>query len=279
MELAATELYLGTGAAPGPGVPHPESYDYLEAATRWANAYMTAADAGQDSLNLYDVAGFAHYDLYRAMVDSGNAHNLYVNAGGVLNDMRDQLRLGSKLGARDAFGLANSSGDVDPVPHALGYAAEARLYDELLGRPVFEGLASTELGWLLGANAWGSSFVVGAGSQFPRCLAHQVANLEGSLDGQGALLAGAIVDGPTDASNLRGLGAPDGYRPCPARGNPFRTFDSGRFRYLDSVRSPATSEPADDYGALGLFAFAQAAAAPVKAPFLDVARVRAKPAR
>jgi endoglucanase len=30
---------------------------------------------------------------------------------------------------------------------------------------------------ILGANAWGSSFIVGDGSTFPNCIQHQVANL------------------------------------------------------------------------------------------------------
>jgi hypothetical protein len=34
------------------------------------------------------------------------------------------------------------------------------------------------LGNILGANAWGSSFIVGDGRTFPRCLQHQVANLD-----------------------------------------------------------------------------------------------------
>jgi hypothetical protein len=261
MELAAIELHLSTRALGAPDPPHSGMDDYLQQATFWADQYTSSSRAGQDSLNIYDLSGIAHFDLYREMVATGHTTDLFTNARDVLGDMRDQLRLGRKLGGRDAFGLANTSGNLDPVPHALGYAVESRLYDALVGRPDFERLASSELDWVLGGNAWGASFVVGAGRSFPRCLAHQAANLSGSLTGRGRLLLGAVVDGPTAASNLTGLGAPDGYRRCPRTGaGPYRPFDSANFRYLDSVVSSDTSEPADDYSALGLLAFAQAAA-------------------
>ena len=93
-------------------------------------------------------------------------------------------------------------------------------------------------------------------------LAHQVANLEGALQGaRGPSLLGAVVNGPTAAFNVRTLGAPSGFRRCPSHaGDPHRLFDTRRFAYLDDVTSPATSEPADDSAALALLAFAQQAA-------------------
>lgn len=260
MELAAIELYLATRSVRTRDLPHRERYDYLEPAATWADAYMSAPDAGQDSLNLYDVSALAHSDLYRVMVATHNTTNLETNASDVLADLRDQLRLGAHLASREPFGLANPATNVDTVPHALGYAVEARLYDDLVRRPVFAPLAQHELDWVLGANPWGTSFVVGAGSAFPRCLSHQVANLAGSPDGRGALLLGATVDGPTSARDLGPIGAPDGFRRCPARGgNAYRRFDADGLHYLDDVRSPSTSEPADDITALALVAFAQSA--------------------
>ncbi len=118
--------------------------------------------------------------------------------------------------------MSDVDGIVDSVPHALGYALEARWYDELTHSHRFEGLATAQRDWVLGHNAWGSSFVVGAGSTFPHCLQHQIANLAGSLSGSGALLLGATVDGP------------------------------------NAIAAPST-EPTDDYTALALAAFAQEA--------------------
>jgi hypothetical protein len=125
---------------------------------------------------------------------------------------------------------------------------------------------------VLGRNPWGSSFVIGAGSTFPHCAAHQVANLSGSLDGRGALLAGGVVDGATDPGNLRNLGAPDGYRPCPSPGqpDPFTAFDRKDFGYLDSVLSASSTEPSDDYVALAALAFAQQAHQRARAPALHI---------
>ena len=56
MELAATELYLATLYIRSADLPHREPYNFLEAASRWANGYQASARGGQDSLNLYDVA-------------------------------------------------------------------------------------------------------------------------------------------------------------------------------------------------------------------------------
>ena len=93
---------------------------------------------------------------------------------------------------------------------------------------------------------------------FPHCLAHQVANLSGSLNGDAPILAGAVVEGPTRWS-LGSLGAHGSYRRCTAGRTTFASFDGRGFRYLDDVRSSSTSEPADDITSLSLLAFAQEA--------------------
>jgi endoglucanase len=263
MELAAAELYIATLADHGPGLRHTDAYYYVEPAATWANAYITnLRNQGlSDSLNLRDVSGLAHYELYRIMEATGNTHNLQTDASQLLTDLSDQLTSGARVARRDPFRLADADEPADTVSHALGYAIEARLYDQLIGRPRFEALAANQLDWALGQNPWGSSFVTGAGTAFPTCLSHQVANLRGALrpDG-GPILKGAVVNGPNAAGAIT-LGAPDGYRPCPAGGrNPYRAFDARGFAYRDDVRSPTTSEPADDAAALGMLAFAQRAA-------------------
>jgi hypothetical protein len=275
LELAAVELYLaGIKLRADHDLPHPKPFYYVEPAATWADAYMSNRGGGTDSLNLYDVASLAHYDLYRVIVATHNTTNLETNASAILKDLYDQLALAQQLATGSPFGIADPATNLDTVPHALGYAIEARVYDELVGQPVFESLAQTQLDWVLGQNAWGSSFVVGAGATFPHCLAHQVANLSGSLTGRGALLAGGVVDGATDPANLRDLGAPDGYRPCPGAGqpNPFAAFDRRDFGYLDSVLSASSSEPSDDYVALAALAFAQQAHQRARAPALSIPR-------
>ncbi len=259
MELAAIELYLASLLAHAVQIPHPNPYDYLKSASSWADGYMSSRLAGEDSLNLYDVAPLAHYDLYRAMVATGHRTDLYTNASDVLGDLHDQLRLAMKLARTGPLGLADPATPDDTVAHALGYAVEARLYDALTRSRAYEDFAQQQLSWVLGANPWGSSFVVGAGSLFPRCLAHQVANLSGSLSSRGPILTGAVVAGPTGAGDIGSLGAPDGYRRCSARSAAYASFDGHGFRYLDDVRSSSTSEPSDDFVSLSVMAFAQEA--------------------
>jgi hypothetical protein len=58
MELAAIELYKATN-----------ENAYLTDAMSWATDYNANSD--QDILNLYDVAGLAHYELYKVLATQG----------------------------------------------------------------------------------------------------------------------------------------------------------------------------------------------------------------
>jgi hypothetical protein len=267
LELAATELYLATHRLASGDLPHPDAdHYYLSLAAHWADAYMSSPLNGVDSLNVYDVSTLAHYDLHRilgtAEVQQLEQHDpaidLSTSPGALRGDLRAQLLLAERRSARDPFRFASVSGNADTVTHALGNAITARLYDTLAGRATFESVARSQLDWVLGANAWGASFVVGAGHVFPRCPSHQVANLSGSLTGHGRLLVGATVSGPASGAAVRDRGAPDGYRRCARSG--LSGFDGHAMAYRDDVTSAATSEPADDAAALALLAFAQLAA-------------------
>jgi endoglucanase len=276
MELGAVELYLATGAltATTSGLPHPDPNFYLSPAGSWANAYITAHGSGEDSFNVYDVSTLADSDLARVLATPQAQYALAHVRGievptdirSLVKDRRDQLALAQRLARREPFGLANPASPIDTVSHALGYAIQARMYDAMAGGSAFATLAARELGWVLGVNAWGSSFVVGAGSVFPHCLASQIPNLSdrskiGQQNGHGAILAGATVEGPTGPGQLRGLSLPEGARRCPRSpaSDPFRGQSGHGLAYLDDVRSPATSEPTDDLAALTLLASAQLA--------------------
>src|SRR5215475_13595342 len=90
----------------------------------------------------------------------------------------------------------------------------AREYSLLTQSPTFDSYSRDWSGNILGANAWGTSLIVGDGQVFPNCMQHQVANLAGSLNGTPPVLAGAAVEGPNaDAST----GELDGMRACPAQ--------------------------------------------------------------
>jgi endoglucanase len=108
---------------------------------------------------------------------------------------------------------------------------------------------------ILGANAWGSSFIVGDGSTFPNCIQHQVANLAGALDGTlggTPVLWGAAVEGPGSSATS---GVVNGMILCPANGvDTFRKFNgnAGPFDssqvavYRDNMQSFSTTEPGID---------------------------------
>ena len=258
MELGAVEIYKALSKS-DLQLDHPASY-YLRQAAHWAQEYMLSPNDGTDSLNLYDVSGLAHYELYRAMAGSADSGDLEVTRRDLLNDLNDQLSRGIQQAQTDPFGLGVAYGSGDATPHALGYAVEAALYDELAGAPEFAAFGRQERNWALGENAWGTSFIVGAGTTFPVHLHHQIANLAGSLDGTGAILLGATVDGPAspaDCANLSGLET--GMKTGPDTGDRFAQFNGHGARYRDYVSVWPCVEPADDYTALSVLLFAQQA--------------------
>jgi endoglucanase len=264
MELGAAELLRATATAPDRGgLPHPDPSFWFAQADGWAQAYMSSSLNGSDTFNLYDVAALAHLELMadRAFVPAKVAAGMESNQATVLGDLRDQLTAAQRLAARDPFGIGYQYSDDDTVSHLLGLSLQARFYDQIAGTRTYEAFAQRQLDAVLGENAWGMSFVVGAGSRFPLCLHHQVANLAGSLNGRAPLLLGAVVPGPVDAHELGGeLSAAEGYRRCPAHGpNPYAQFTGHGAAYDDSVLADATNEPSDDIAALALLAFAREA--------------------
>ncbi len=258
MELGATELYYATAHGNLPaGLKHTDPMFYLKAAAHWANAYMHSPNDGTDSLNLYDVSGLAHYELFNAIAQAGYP-GLEVTQGSLLNDLHAQLVNGTTQAQQDPFGLGIPYGQGDATPHALGYALEAGFYDEMAGVSTYNTFGLTERNWALGANAWGASFVVGAGTTFPHCMQHVIANLSGSLDGTPPIVLGATVDGPSAIANFSGLGVPNNARACPPDGSdPFKAFTGKGARYFDNVVAWPSVEPADDYTALTILVFAR----------------------
>jgi len=258
MELAATELYFATAQGNLPSdLEHTDPSFYLRAAADWANAYITGPNANADSLNLYDVSGLAHYELYRALAQAGNP-KVAVSQSDLLNSLRAQLDQGVTQAKSDPFGLGIAYGGGDATPHALGYALEASFYDQLTHTKTYITFSLTQRNWVLGANAWGSSFIVGAGSIFPHCIHHQVANLSDSQDGKVPLVLGATVNGPSASSSFPDLTTSSNVRACPpGGGDPFNVFSGKGARYFDHISAWPSVEPANDYTALTLLVFAQ----------------------
>jgi endoglucanase len=237
MELGATEL----AAAVGPGA---QQTNYLQQAARWASSYLASSD--QDSLNLYDVGGLAHYELAR-LISSTGATGLAVTVPQLVGQLHTQIEQAISVGKKDPFAFGYPWSSSDTVSHGAGLSVMASEYDALTDSSTFSAQAQGWMDNILGANPWGVSFIVGDGSTFPNCPQHQVANLVGSTDGAPPVLAGAAVEGPTNHAS-RGLVS--GMIACPAgkgaKANPYAQFNGHGSVYKDNVQSYSTNEPAID---------------------------------
>jgi len=246
MLWGAAEIALADEAA---GAPAARVGADLLTAARWARAYI--AQGHSDTFNLYDDGAVAEAELLQAMQQAGS---FPVSPGTLLGDLAAQLRAGQAQAHGDPFGLGTQLGQSDASPHAFGLFITDALYQKYGGSAQFESFAQQQLNFALGANGWGSSFVVGAGTVFPHCMQSEIANLAGSLTGRGDIQLGAVTDGPSAPANFVGLGTVSGMRACSA-GNfgPYNTKTAG---YEDNVVSWPSVEPADDYTANSLLAFA-----------------------
>ncbi len=229
----------------------------LQTAARWARAYIAQGHAADgDTFNLYDNGAVAEAELLQAMRTAGGTPVIAPSA--LLGDLAAQLRTGEDWASGDPFELGTQLGPSDASPHAFGLFITDALYQEYGGSSRYQAFAQQQLNFALGANGWGSSFVVGAGTVFPRCMQSEIANLAGSLTGAGDIQLGATTDGPSSPGNFAGLGTVTGMRACSA-GN-YAAFNTAAAAYEDNVVSWPSVEPADDYTAASLFAFALGAA-------------------
>jgi endoglucanase len=255
LELGATELYLALAAGnPPEGLPHADPPFYLEQAAHWANAYITGPNDAADTLNLYDVSGLAHNELARAIEHAGNPIGLEVTGAELLADLKRQLDQALAVAQADPFGFGYAWAQWDTTTHGTGLSVMASEYDELTGTDAYAAYSGRWLANVLGANAWGSSFIVGSGTTFPRCMQHQVANLAGSLDGSPPILAGAAVEGP---NRYAARGRLEFMRACPPSGRDRFARFNGEAVYKDDVESYSTIEPAIDLTATSPLAFAR----------------------
>ncbi|BEP11944.1 hypothetical protein acdb102_02550 [Acidothermaceae bacterium B102] len=244
MELGAAEISLaleslGRSAA-----------TYLAAGAYWAQAYL-AHDAGSDTFNLYDTSALAHADLVHAMDAAGNPP-LAVTRNALVSDLKRQVQVGATHASSDVFRAAGDIDNFDVDAHTFGWIAAEAWYAGLSHDHSYDAFAVEQRDWLFGANAWGTSFMVGEGDTYPNCMQHQVANLSGSTDGTAPIAVGAVVNGPNSASLFDpadgGIGGyQDGMVACPPSGaDPYAAFDGHGSVFIDDVRSWQTDEPALD---------------------------------
>jgi endoglucanase len=254
MELGATEIALAAQA-----LAH-DAHPYLRDAAGFAKSYIaTDAVDNPDTFNLYDVSALAHTDLVKALAVGGNP-TVAVTRANLVNDLKRQIMLGDAHSDADPFRAAGDVNAFDVDSHTFSWIAMEAWYVQLTGDHTFDGFAVEQRNWLFGANAWGTSFMVGEGTTFPKCIQHQVANLSGNLRGRGsALVVGAVVNGPNNVSNFDGgLGdLQSGMRQCPVDGvDRFASFNTPTAAFVDDVRAWQTDEPALDMTGAAIIAAA-----------------------
>jgi endoglucanase len=208
-----------------------------------------------DTLNLYDVSGLAHFELYRALEMAGNPSGLAVTEAGIREQLLKQVGDAITQAGVDAWGFGVHWNYGDTTSHGAGLSVMASEAYYLTQTQSYNTYAQRWLANILGANAWGSSFIVGDGSTFPNCIQHQVANLAGALDGTSGgtpVLWGASTEGPAGYATSGLVG---GMKRCPANGvDTFKIFNGndGAFNakqtavYKDNAESYSTTEPGID---------------------------------
>ena len=256
MELGAAELALA-----GQALGDPRTRVWLKDGKIWGREFL-ANEAGHDTLNLYDTSALAHSDLVRAL---RTAHSGSVLVSRLLADMRKQLARGIRRANADPFAAGAIYDDFDAAPHTFGLVATALLYRSLTGDAAYDAFATSQRDWALGANPWGESLMIGVGTDFPHCPQHVVANLSGRQDGTPPVLVGAVVNGPNDASLFAG-GLDDFFsngHACPVGGgDALKPFTGHKSRFVDNVSAWQTVEPAIDFDAAAVLAFALEAVPP-----------------
>jgi endoglucanase len=263
MELGAAELYIALQSAGGnlsAGLPVTNPMTYLTAAATYARNYIKKIyDTGnEDTLNLYDVSGLAHFELYRALGLAGNPSGLAVTQSSVLTALENQLKVATTQAGKDVWGFGvpwGKSGNGDTTSHGAGLSVMASELYYLTGSDTYNTYSQRWLANIMGANSWGSSFIVGDGSTFPNCIQHQIANLVGALNGTSGgtpILWGAASEGPASSATSGKLSA---MNRCPVDGvNSFEDFNGndGAYDkktvaiYEDNVQSYSTTEPGID---------------------------------
>jgi len=274
MELGATELYFAVQGC-GSSCPinlHPASY-YLQQAAQWANAYITGPNDAADTLNLYDVSGLAHFELYRAIALAGNPSGLATTQSALAADIVKQLNKGIAQSAKDPFGFGFPWAAYDTTSHGTGLSVMAAECNYLvtLGAncTLNSGISAAaysnrQLANVLGTNAWGTSLIVNSGTTFPLCMQHQVTNLVPTPPNGPPFLSGASVEGPNSAA---AKGTLSGMVACPPNGVDVFAQFNGKAVYKDFVQSYSTVEPAIDLTASSFLAFSwQMAGAPSGTP-------------
>ncbi len=230
---------------------------YLKQAAQFADNYITNVyeQGYTDTLNLYDVSGLAHFELYRALQEAGDPDGLAVSQQLIRKQFLAQVDAAVTQAGSDPWGFGVQWSAGDTTSHGAGLSVMASEAYSLTGGASYNMYSQRWLANILGTNSWGSSFIVGDGSTFPNCIQHQVANLAGALDGTSGgtpILWGAATEGPDSYTTS---GVVPGMILCPANGvDTFKQFNGNSGTYdpsqaalfQDNMQSYSTTEPGID---------------------------------
>ncbi|HEY4017716.1 MAG TPA: glycoside hydrolase family 9 protein [Pseudonocardiaceae bacterium] len=242
MELAAAEIAraeqdLGNSSA--------TYLPYVTDAATYASDYLKS-DSGNDTFNLYDTSALAHTDLIAAIRAANNPSGLAVTSADLIANLKAQLSAAATKASSDIFHEGGDYANFDVDSHTFGLIATEAMYQKVSGDNEYAAFANEQRDWLLGDNAWGSSFMIGEGTTFPDCMSSQIPNLSGSTTGKAPVDTGAVVNGPNGSGNFTGGlgGLQSGMKKC--ENDSYTTFTGHGSEYVDDVRSWQTSEPALD---------------------------------
>jgi endoglucanase len=154
-----------------------------------------------------------------------------------------------------AFGYALPGFGNGSVAESLGAAATCIAARRLSGMPGCDAVARRQLHWLFGENPFGLSFLVGAGTSWPRNLHHSFAQAAH------VTIPGAIAGGPTSLSTLT-----ESKLPAPSKDDPFAKWSTDDLLYEDNVSDYVCNEPAIDFAAALVFTLAELEDSPAAAP-------------
>jgi endoglucanase len=239
LEFGSAELALAARA-----LGDSRAQNWTGEAEQWAARYVNSDSRG--SAGLADVSAMAHADLAGLVGDPRRRQ--------LIDDIRRPLDDAVALAGQDRFASGVAYWDWDAVPHTFGLMISVLLTKKLTGDTAYDEFLTRQRNWALGANPWGASFVIGAGTASLRCASHQVANLTGEVP------VGAVVNGPNAAKHFENLNTFPTLRTCPEDGgNPYGEFDGKGARFLDHAGAWASAEVAIDFTSTALLAFTLAA--------------------
>lgn len=148
--------------------------------------------------------------------------------------------------ALDAF-------DNGTIEQSLGAAAVCLAARRMGGNDACNQVGLDQLHWMLGLNPFGYSFLIGAGTTYPKHPQHAWAQKTGME------ITGAIVGGPTGMAVLKDVQSGDPSLQLPTATSPLAEWSTDDLVYEDDVTNYVVNEPAIDFTAPLVFVLAELA--------------------